>query len=311
MKFSIERNLLRGAISALLAAMLLTGLATTSLAATAESNVLPAGEAPAQSAQADSSGESEKRQAIVEEAITAIDETRQALELLKAKDGVAALEALARATGKLEIILARDPSLAFAPSDIKATTYKVVADEEDIVEVREAAKKAFKAGRLQESRRLLSDLASETVISVTSIPLATYPGAMKMAAAAIDRGELDQAKDVLESALQTLVVTDKVIPLPVTNTRAMLAEAEQLAEKEARSEEDNARLTELVNNARSELEFSVLLGYASKSEFDQLYKQLDAIEEQTADGKSGRGLFTKIKQLLNDSVESNSSDSTS
>src|SRR5271165_5222481 len=56
----------------------------------------------------------EKRKALMADATSAIGETQNALKQLdegKKQDALAALE---RATGKLEIILARDPSLTLA-----------------------------------------------------------------------------------------------------------------------------------------------------------------------------------------------------
>ncbi|NND83265.1 MAG: YfdX family protein [Gammaproteobacteria bacterium] len=253
----------------------------------------------------------EKRKQIVQEASAAVGETHRALQWLSDGDSESALEALARATGKLEIILARDPALALAPSAMEAVTYRVLAGEDDIKAIRKQALKALKQGRIQESRRLLRDLGSETVISVTNVPLATYPVAMKDAAAAIDRGDTEQAQEILNTALHTLVVTDTVIPLPVAAAQAMLAEAETLAEKSDRDEADNQRLAELVSAARDELQFGELLGYGSDQDFDRLYEQLDEIEELTADGKSGRGFFTKIKRYLGETVKSSQPDATS
>ena len=59
------------------------------------------------------------------------------------------------------------------------------------------------AGRLQAARRLMGSLASETVVSVSNIPLATYPGAIKDAVKLIDENKTDEAKSALQNALNT------------------------------------------------------------------------------------------------------------
>lgn len=246
----------------------------------------------------------EKRKAILEEATVAIRETQNALKALDDKKNDAALAALERATGKLEIILARDPELALAPSGVGAVTYDVLASIDAVKDVREQAEDALGDGRVQEARRLIRNLASETVISTTNIPLATYPDAIKLAVKLIDDGKTEEAKRVLQTALNTLVITDVVIPLPVTTAENLLKEAETLAEKEDRSDEENKRLTGLLEEARTELEFAQALGYGSKKDFENLYEQLDQIEDKTEGGKSGKGFFDKIKGFLGDTVDS-------
>jgi hypothetical protein len=144
---------------------------------------------------------------------------------------------------------------------------------------------------------------------VTNIPLATYPDAIKRAAKLIDEEKMDEAKKELQLALNTLVVTDTIIPLPVTTAEKYLKEAETLAEKGDRSKEENERLADLLKDARTELEFAQALGYGSKKDFKNLYKQLDQIEDKTKGGKSGSGFFDKIKGYLKDTVKSSQKES--
>ncbi len=251
----------------------------------------------------------EKRKALFEEATTAIRETKSALKALDEKKTKEALAALERASGKLTIILGREPELALAPSDVSVVTYDILADVDAVKALRDEIEDALDDGRVQQARRLIKNLASETVISVTNIPLATYPDAIKKAAKLIDEEKLDEAKKELQLALNTLVVTDTIIPLPVTIAEKYLKEAETLAEKSDRSEEENKRLADLLKDARTELEFAKALGYGSKKDFKNLYKQLDQIEDKTKGGKSDTGFFDKIKGYLKDTVTSSQKES--
>ncbi len=251
----------------------------------------------------------EKRKALYEEATTAIRETKNALKALDEKKANEALAALERASGKLTIILGREPELALAPSDVTVVTYDILADIEAVKALREEIEDALDDGRVQQARRLIRNLASETVISVTNIPLATYPDAIKKAAKLIDEDKMDEAKKELQLALNTLVVTDTIIPLPVTTAEKYLKEAETLAEKGDRSKEENERLAGLLKDARTELEFAQALGYGSKKDFKNLYKQLDQIEDKTKGGKSGKGFFNKTKGYLKDTVKSSQKES--
>lgn len=246
----------------------------------------------------------EKRKQITLEAIAAISETQNALKALdegKNKDALAALE---RSTGKLELILARDPKLALAPTNVSASTIQIVADTDKVKTIRKEAETLLEDGQVQAARHLLEGLASETVISVSNIPLATYPAAIKQAVKLIDDGKQDEAKKVLQTALNTLVVTNTTIPLPVVATQELLKEAEKLAEKADRKEDENKRLTELLTTAHSNLEFAEVLGYGTKKDFKDLYAQLDEIKDKTSGGKSGSGFFAKIKSSLSEVVKS-------
>lgn len=251
----------------------------------------------------------EKRKELFDEATAAIRETKNALNALDQEKNKDALAALERASGKLTILLGREPELALAPADLSAVTYDILADIDAVKTLRDEIENALDEGRIQHARRLIRNLASETVISVTHIPLATYPDAIKKAAKLIDDGKIEEAKQTLQIALNTLMITDTVIPLPVVTAENQLKEAEKLAEKPNRSEEENKRLADLLDEARTELKFAQALGYGSKKDFKNLYKQLDQIEEKTKGGKFGTGFFDKIKGYLNDTVQSSQENS--
>ena len=216
----------------------------------------------------------EKRKEIVAEAVAALNETRAALKALDDKNGKEALSALERATGKLEIILARDPALALAPTGVSAATYDVLATLDAIHDARDKAEDLLEDGRVQEARRLMRGLASETVISTTNIPLATYPAAIKAAARLIHEDKSDEAKTVLQAALNTLVVTENVIPLPVVTAEALLKEAEKLAENKERKKEESERLSGLLTTAETEIKFAEALGYGQKKDFKHFYEEI-------------------------------------
>ncbi len=245
---------------------------------------------------------SEKRKEITTEAVDAIRETEKALKALDGNKKKAALAALERAVGKLEIILARDPKLALSPVGVNAVVYDVMADIDAVKALKKRAIAALKDGRLQEARHMIRDLASETVISVTNIPLATYPLAIKSAAKLIGEGKTKEGRAALEAALSTLVITETIIPLPVTTAQTLLADAEKLGEKKDRSSKENKKLEELLTLARRELKFAEVLGYGSKETFKGFYEEITKISEKTSDGKSGTGLFAKIKGYLGDAL---------
>ena len=247
----------------------------------------------------------EKRKVIMLEASSAISETENALKALDEEKKNDALASLERATGKLEIILARDPKLAFAPMGVTVVTHDLLADTSAVNAMRSRAEELMGKGRLQEARLLVRDLASETVISVSNIPLATYPLAIKRAVKLIDENKEGEAKQVLQTALNTLVVADTIVPLPVVAAQELLKDAETLAENTDRKEEENRKLAATRKNARAKLEFAEALGYGTKADFKDLYEQITEIEQKTENGKSGVGFFDKIKMTVDHLFNSN------
>ncbi len=240
----------------------------------------------------------EKRQEIISEAVSALQETFHALKALEAGKKEEALKALANATGKLELVVARDPKLAFAPVDVSMTTFDVLATAQDVTMARKEVIRLLKEGNLPAARELLNSLRSEVVVSVAAIPLATYPDAIKAVTPLIDAGKIEEAKAALEAALSTLVVTRHVIPLPLLRVDEALVIAEVLAEKKDRDEKENQALENALDAAEEQLKLAEALGYGTHADYEALHDQIREIREKVSGGKSGTGFFDKIKDSI-------------
>lgn len=248
------------------------------------------------------------RETMMKEAQAALDETNAALQALTDGKNQDALEALARATGQLELVVARDPELALAPVDVSYITHDLYATPEAIRKARDRAEDLLEDGEVQEARALLSGLASEFVISVTNVPLATYPDAIKAISPLIDEGKTEEAKKALRAVLDTLVVTDEVISLPVLRAEHMLNEAETLVRKDEPSEGGDAKaktdrraeVDDLLKGARRQLEISELLGYGEKQDYETFRKQIAELEKKIGTDEETEGVFARLRQSLND-----------
>src|SRR6056297_774578 len=176
----------------------------------------------------------DRRKKNMQDAVEALEATNDALAALDEERIEDALESLAVATGKLELLVARDPDLALAPTSVAVSTYDIYGSSSAIKSAIAEASDALKSGDVQAARKLLSGLRSETVISVTNIPLATYPAAIKAITPLIDEGKVEAAKRDLQAALSTLVVVNHSVPLPVLRAAGLLEQAENRAEKSDR-----------------------------------------------------------------------------
>jgi YfdX protein len=242
--------------------------------------------------------EAERRAALLQDAESSIAETRNALAALDQGDKAAALSALQRASGKLSMIVSRDPKLVFAPIDVSTSVIDLYASPDTVKRVVNDAKTQLGNGQVQVARRLVSNLASEANLNVVGVPLGTYPAAIRAAAPLIDAGKLAEAKVALQTALHTLVIQTYVIPLPRLRAQALLSRAEDIAAKSSRTPDDNNQLHNLVESSRNELRLAEALGYGNKDDYKPLYAQLDEVQKKTENGQSGRSLFDKIEQSL-------------
>ena len=239
-----------------------------------------------------------EREKVFAEAVAALAATRDAIVALEKKDRKAALAALEKVIGKLEIILARDPKLALAPVDVMTYMLDVHADVASVKKAVDESISLLKKGRVQDARAIVSGLASEIVIEVANIPLATYPDAIKAVVPLVEAEKYDEAKRALVAALNTLVITRTIVPLPIVRAESLLAQAETLAEKKDRGKADQKQLDDLLQAARQELQFAEVLGYGKAEDFKPLYAEIDKIEQKVKGGGHGKGFFDALKQGL-------------
>lgn len=242
----------------------------------------------------------EKNKKLIADAKAAINETEKALQALNENKTKEALDSLAIATGKLELLMARNPKLVLAPVHSEVVTLDLLANRDTVKAVIKEAKEYLSNGEIQKARPLIANLASEIQLRTTNIPLETYPAAIKAITPLIDAGKINEAKTELQATLNTVVVTTEILPLPKLRTEQLLKEAQSLAEKKGRSKEENDKLAKSIQGAREQLEMAELLGYGTKKDYKPMYEQLDEVVKKTADGNSGTGWFDKIKKQLSD-----------
>ncbi|BDY13115.1 YfdX family protein [Hydrogenimonas cancrithermarum] len=241
----------------------------------------------------------DKQLEVVKEAVEAVLLTQKVLEDLDKKDTEAAKKGLEKAIGKLEVVLAHENAPVLLPIDSTMTATEYLGDLGSVEETLDSVKKLLAVGKVQEARRLLDTLQSEIDIVTLNLPLVSYPQALKLAAKYLADGKMEEAGDILEMALRTLVRDEIVIPLPPLKAEALI----EAARKSAKF--DKKQALKHLEAAREELKIAKALGYTSAS--DTTYKALDEeIErvEKEIKGKNEAGkLFEKLIGKLKDFKE--------
>ena len=231
---------------------------------------------------------------VIAEALTAVTETRKAVAALAEEDSAAALEALERAAGKLEILLARRPELGLVPLDATVEIVNTAADLQTIERLTKEVEELVEDGHMQAARRLLEDLVSELRVTTVSLPLATYPDAIRLAARSIEEGDTTAAQQALAAALSTLVIEERAVPLPLIDAEAMVEGAEALAARDERG-----LAVAMLADARYQLRRAEALGYGRRDrEFSDLEETIEQLEEQIEDEEETGGAFRNLREQL-------------
>ncbi len=273
-------------------------LAGFSLPALAQDGATALADTPNEANEAARNEALQQSDAVLADALAALEETANALKALEADRPDEATAALERAIGKLEVTLAANPGLALAPVNVASSITDIQASPSEITALRQEALRLMKDHQLQLARRLVTGLASEVTISTTYLPLATYPLALKSAAALIAGGDTETAIAVLGNALDTLVVIDTALPLPLLTAGMLIDEARKLSEKPDRSDEENARLGALLDAIEAQVAKGEALEYGGAGAFDDIRAELEVVRAATSDGGSGEGLLDKLKALF-------------
>jgi YfdX protein len=240
------------------------------------------------------SEEEKARKELSEEAITAVADTRKAIDAIAAGDQKKALSEIEDATGKLEILLARNPGDALMPVSTSVEVIDAAPQNDKAVKLLiSGAESAVKLRDFPRARVLLYDLISEIRQRTYNLPLATYPGALKDAARLLDAGKNEQASQTLLTALNTLVIVDRITPIPLILARASVTGAQQ------KQHSDPQTAQTLLEAAKNELKRCAELGYAAQApEYASLNKEIDNIENGLKGHKNTTSFFDRLRSDL-------------
>ncbi len=238
--------------------------------------------------------EEDAKKELDQDAQAAIDQTRKAVNAIAQNKTDEAISAIEQATGKINVLLARNPSTALIPVDLAVEVIDTAPqDTQAIIEIGQDASRALDDKNYPTARALLYRLMSEIRVRTFNLPLATYPDALKEAARLLDQKQPDQAKNVLLAVLNTLVVVDRVTPLPLLLARDAINQAQ------AKSQQDKKTAQALLETAKSQVERARELGYAGKDqEYAALNNQISTLEKQLKGNGDLTAAFSSLKQKV-------------
>jgi len=226
------------------------------------------------------------------DAMAAIGDTRKAIDAIASGDKDKAMSAIEEATGKINILLARNPATALLPVDVTVEVIDVAPlNDKDVKQLIAAAETAVALHDFPAGRLLLYNLTSELRVRTFNLPLASYPDALKQAARLLDEGKTRDASGVLQTALNTLVVVDHVTPIPLILAQAAVGTAQKLRQS------DRATAQTLLTAASSQLKRCEELGYISSDspDYKSLNKEISDLQKQLKGTANTTAPFERLK----------------
>ena len=233
---------------------------------------------------------------LTEKALTTIKETENLLKLVEDKNKKKAIKKGKELIGSLELILAKDPTLALIPVNVDYVKEALVTDIAVVRSTTKAAKKAMDDGYYRVASDLLKDLRSEMIINTYLIPTATYPSAISEATLMVEEDHFEKAAITLQKLLGTIVIQKTVLPLPVLNAEQMVIEAESIDKKD---HENVDKVINLLKNADYELQLAEELGYGKKDkDYKTLSKAISELKTSVTNKEDSKSKFKNLKADL-------------
>ena len=227
------------------------------------------------------------------DAIAAIEQTAQAIDSITAGKTADALKSIEEATGKVNIVLARNPELALIPVSVEALIIDTAPrDIDDIAKLADAVDAAIILDDFPTARALLGALRSELCVRTYNLPLGIYPTALQEAARLLDK-DSEAAGITLLAALNALVTVDQVTPLPLLIAQEAVNQAQTLAQK------DKNAAQKVLETAEFELNRAMALGYTGQdSEYTALKDDISNLKKQLKGSEDTTSAFSKLKARL-------------
>lgn len=225
-----------------------------------------------------------------QDAAAVIRETRNALDAIAKNDKAGAIAALERATGKVNILLARNPATGLVPESVEVVLQDTAPkDRAAITGQTDAILAAINRRDYGLARVLLDSLRSEIRIRTSNVPLATYPAALREAARLLEAGKNEDAAETLRAALSTVVIVDRAIALPLIRAAEAIEAAQGLGGKQ------KPEALRHLAAARTELEQGQALGYLDADKGAGLISQIAALETQIQRNQNTSAAFSKLR----------------
>ncbi len=228
---------------------------------------------------------------VVKEALEAVTQTNNAINLIHTGHVKKAETAIKMALDNTKILLEKNPGIDLFPVDESVNIHDLITTIPQVNQTVKAAKEEMTRGDYQEAAGLLNNLKSEMDIVTVNLPLSTYPGGLKQALSLFSKNKPQQAGQVLLGMMNSLVVNQVVLPLPILRAQVMMAESRNLFSRK----EDKSKVMNLLENANYQLKLAQALGYGNfDKEYADISKDIANVKNSVKNGNASQDIFEKL-----------------
>lgn len=237
-----------------------------------------------------------QRAELTAEALATIVKTQNLLGLIEKGDSLKAVEFGHNLIGQLEVLLTKNPDAQLILVDVDYKINEVVTDIGSVREATKLAKEAIDKGYYQAANEILGNLKSEVVVNSYYIPAATYPNAVKLAVASLEEGRKYEAKSILLQVLNTIVIEEVVVPLPVLKAEQLIVQTARIDKKD---HENSEQVIGLLKEAEYQLQLAEEMGYGDKDEdYAVLSEAIESLKESVEKKQDSQNAFDSLKQNI-------------
>jgi len=240
----------------------------------------------------------ERVQQITKEATEAINGVVKVVELLDKEDKEEVLKQIETVLGKLEVLVAKDPTMQAVPVDVNEEVIDFPGSVEDVELAKSEVVALIKKGEVALARDIMLNLASELDIYITALPIGTYPIVMKAIVPLVEDGKFKEAQALIIEALETLIIEKVVIPLPILRAEQTINRANELTKDDDKANKEE--LSKLLEYAKEQLLLAQALGYGRiDTDYKELFEEIENIESKLKGDEGTKGIFENLKVKLN------------
>jgi predicted Zn-ribbon and HTH transcriptional regulator len=239
----------------------------------------------------------ERIKTVTNDATEAINSIVKVVELLDKENKEEVLNQIAAVLGKLEVLVAKDPTLQAVPVGVREEVVDFPGTVEDVELAKTEVVALIKKGEVALARDIMLNLASELDIYITALPIGTYPVVMKAIVPLVEEGKFKEAKALLVEALETLIIEKVVIPLPILRAEKTVIKASELTKDDDKANKDE--LSKLLAYAKEQLLLAQALGYGKiETDYKELFEEISNIESKLKGEEGTKGIFENLKTKL-------------
>jgi len=227
---------------------------------------------------------------IVKEAVESITLVAETIKNIDANKKDEAIKSLEKAIGKIEVVLSNPKAPALIPVDAKVVVAEFLGTAYTAQNAVITSIALLQNNRVQDARKIVQTLIDEIDFTTVNLPLASYPGALKLAAKHLQDNKLAEAKKVLVTTLNTFVQITTVTPIGILEAQDLIVAASKIAK-----ENKELALSHLAA-AKEALKRSEALGYTSYSDttYKMLNEEIRKVEKEIKGKNKAEKLFEEL-----------------